>query len=228
MQLQGNAFSTRGRRIIGSLLGLAVAASLAIFVSPAQAAVQFPLKTQGSKIVDAAGTTVVLQGVNWFGFETSNHAPHGLWSRDYKEMLAQIRAQGFNTIRLPFSLQAMNSTTTSGIDYGNGRNAALAGKTPQQVMDLIIDEAARDGLMIILDNHSTSDDSFMHPLWYGLGGFTEDSWIARWQSLATRYKNRPNVIGADLKNEPHGEATWGTGAANDWRRAAERAGNAVL
>ncbi|MFM9124567.1 MAG: cellulase family glycosylhydrolase, partial [Actinomycetota bacterium] len=36
------------------------------------------------------------------------------------------------------------------------------------------------------------------------------------------------MIGADLKNEPHGEATWGTGQANDWRRAAERAGNAVL
>ena len=36
-----------------------------------------------------------------------------------------------------------------------------------------------------------------------------------------------NVIGADLKNEPHGDATWGTGGPTDWRRAATRAGNAV-
>jgi len=47
--------------------------------------------------------------------------------------------------------------------------------------------------------------------------------------LANRYKNQRNVIGADLKNEPHGQASWGTGdRATDWRLAAERAGNAVL
>ena len=76
-----------------------------------------------------AGNPSILQGVNWFGLETANHAPHGLWTRDYKEMLAQIKSLGFNTIRLPFSLQALRSSTTSGIDYGGGRNAALQGKT---------------------------------------------------------------------------------------------------
>ena len=203
-------------------------ATLAFAGAASAADPQLPLRTQGAKIVDSGGQEVVLQGVNWFGFETSNHAPHGLWSRDYKEMLAQIKGQGFNTVRLPFSLEALRSQTTSGIDYGNGRNAALAGKTPQQVMDEIIAEADRQGLMVILDNHSTTDDSFMHPLWYGLGGFTEDDWVNTWKGLATRYASRKNVVGADLKNEPHGEATWGTGQANDWRRAAERGGNAVL
>ncbi len=188
----------------------------------------FPLSTSGNMIVDASGKSVTLQGVNWFGFETANHAPHGLWTRDYIDMLTQIKQQGFNTIRMPFSLQALASNTTSGIDYANGRNAALAGKTPQQVMDIIIDEAAKQGLMVLLDCHSLADDGFMHELWYGQGGFTEADWISTWQSLATRYATRPNVIGADLKNEPHGSATWGTGAANDWRRAAEAAGNAVL
>ena len=205
-----------------------VLAFLLIQATAAQAAPQLPLKTQGGTIVDAAGKEVVLQGVNWFGFETANHAPHGLWTRDYKDMLAQIKSQGFNTIRMPFSLQMLDSTTTSGIDYSNGNNAALQGKTPQQVMDIIIAEAGRQGLMIILDNHSSTDDSYMNPLWYGVGGYTEDNWVAAWSKLAARYANTPNVIGADLKNEPHGEATWGTGAANDWRRAAERGGNAVL
>lgn len=91
-----------------------------------------PLSTNGNRIVDSAGQTVILQGVNWFGFETSNHAPHGLWTRDYKDMLAQIASLGFNTVRLPFSLEALRSTNTSGIDYGGGRNAALAGKTPSR------------------------------------------------------------------------------------------------
>ena len=203
--------STASRRTRLVLIGL-VTAIVAVFAAPAlsQAAAVTPLKTQGNKIIDSAGNPVVLQGVNWFGFETANHAPHGLWTRDYKEMLAQIKAQGFNTIRMPFSIQALRSTTTSGIDYANGHNAALAGKTPQQVMDIIIDEAARDGLMIILDNHSSTDDSYMSPLWYGVGGYTEADWVDTWKGLAARYANKTNVIGADLKNEPHVEATWGT------------------
>ena len=37
------------------------------------------------------------------------------------------------------------------------------------------------------------------------------------------------VIGIDLKNEPHGSATWESGrVATDWNRAAERAAEAVL
>ena len=187
-----------------------------------------PLRTQGSQIVDATGAPVILQGVNWFGLETSNHAPHGLWSRDYRDMLSQIRSLGFNTIRLPFSLQALRSSTTSGIDYSAGRNASLQGRTPLQVMDTIIAEAGAQGLMVILDNHSQADDGFMYDLWYGQSGFTEDDWVATWTDLARRYRSTPHVVGFDLKNEPHGSATWGTGGATDWRRAAERAGNAVL
>jgi len=48
--------------------------------------------------------------------------------------------------------------------------------------------------------------------------------VAAWRRLAARYAGRPNIVGADLKNELHGPATWGTGGRTDWRRAAERAG----
>ncbi|UGS37505.1 cellulase family glycosylhydrolase [Capillimicrobium parvum] len=185
-----------------------------------------PLSTSGATIVDHGGRTFVIQGVNWFGFETANHAPHGLWARDYKDMLAQIRRLGFNAVRLPFSLQMLRAASTSGIDYGGGRNAALQGKSPLQVMDEIIAEAGRQDLLVVLDNHSTADDGFQSDLWYG-SGFSEDDWVAGWQQLARRYASTPNVVAADLKNEPHGAATWGTGTATDWRRAAERAGDAV-
>ena len=190
-------------------------------------AIEGPLSTKGARIVDAGGRTVVLQGVNWFGFETGNHVVHGLWTRDYKEMLAQIRRAGFNTIRLPFSLEALRSKTIAGVDFSNGKNADLRGATPLQAMDAIVHEAARQRLTILLDNHSGPDDGYQAPLWYGQG-YSEDDWVAAWKMLAARYRDDANVIGADLKNEPHGEATWGTGGATDWRRAAERAGNAVL
>jgi len=214
---------------IGALVAV-VMSGLMGAPSPANAAdaPTYPLHTQGNKIVDAQGKTVIWQGVNWFGLETATQAPHGLWSRDYKDMLAQISSLGFNTIRVPFSLEAMRGSTTSGIDYGAGKNAELKGKTPIQVMDAVIAEADRLGMMIILDNHSQSNDGFMFDLWYGQGGFTESDWVATWQMLARRYAKTANVVAFDLKNEPHGSATWGDGGATDWRRAAERAGNAVL
>ena len=190
--------------------------------------IDLPLSTSGGRIVDADGDTVTLQGVNWFGLETSNHAPHGLWTRDYRDMLQQIASLGFNVVRIPFSLQALRSSTTSGIDFGGGRNAALQGRTPIQVLDEIIAEAGRAGLMVILDNHSQADDGFTYDLWYGQDGYTEDDWISAWEMLAKRYGRVSNVVGYDLKNEPHGRATWGTGGPNDWRLAAERAGRAVL
>jgi endoglucanase len=208
-----------------TLLLLACAAVLAATATPAQAAsVEPPLRTSGAKIVDRDGRTVVLQGVNWFGFETSARLPHGLWQRDLAAMMGQVRRMGFNTIRLPFSLQALRATEPVA---NVGPNAELKGRTPQQAMDVVIDAAARAGLMILLENHSQADDGYTHGLWYGQAGFTEDDWVRAWQGLARRYRSRSNVIGADLKNEPHGDATWGTGGPTDWRRAATRAGNAV-
>jgi endoglucanase len=47
--------------------------------------------------------------------------------------------------------------------------------------------------------------------------------------LAERYQNQSNIVGADLKNEPHGRASWGSSdRLTDWRLAAERCGNAIL
>ena len=50
----------------------------------------------GNKIIDDASRTVTLKGLNWFGFETDIHTVHGLWTRNWKQMLDQIQATGFN------------------------------------------------------------------------------------------------------------------------------------
>lgn len=196
-------------------------------VANAQGAIELPLATRGAKIIDAKGKQVLLRGVNWFGLETESQAPHGLWSRDYKQMLSQIRSLGYNMIRLPYSVQGLRSTDISGIDFSIGSNAELEGKTPLEVMDAIITEAERQGLLILLDSHRLNNQRIPE-LWYG-DGFSEADWINTWTMLATRYRNQKNVIGADLKNEPYGRASWGTNnPLTDWRLAAERAGNAIL
>ncbi|WP_287455032.1 glycoside hydrolase family 5 protein [Leptolyngbya sp. UWPOB_LEPTO1] len=213
----------------------AIAAILFNFIAPeslpsvAQMTVriQLPLSTRGSEIVDAAGQPVLLRGVNWFGLETETNSPHGLWARDYKEMLGQIKGLGYNVIRLPYSVQGLRAAEVSGINFAIGSNQELQGKKPIEVMDAVIQEAGRQGLMVLLDSHRLNNQRIPE-LWYG-DGFTEEDWISTWTMLAERYKNQPHVIGADLKNEPHGKASWGTGdRATDWRLAAERAGNAIL
>ncbi|MEH2460269.1 cellulase family glycosylhydrolase [Nostoc sp.] len=202
-------------------------ASIQLDASRAATPIELPLSTIGRTIVDAKGKVVLPRGVNWFGMETDTHAPHGLWKRDYKEMLAQIKSLGYNLIRLPYSVAALRSPNISGIDFGIGSNIELQGKTPLEVMDLIIQEAGHQGLLILLDSHRLNDEQIPE-LWYG-DGFTEADWIDTWKMLAIRYKNQANVIGADLKNEPHGKASWGDNNINtDWRLAAERAGNAIL
>ena len=183
------------------------------------------LHTKGGQIVDESGATVRLTGLSWFGFETSNYVPHGLWTRGLDSMLDQIKSLGFNSIRIPYTNQMFDAgSTPNGID--TSKNPTLVGKTSLQILDAIIDGAEARGLRIILDRHRP-DSSAQSELWY-TGSVSEQRWIDDWKMLATRYKGRSTVTGFDLHNEPHGSATWGDGnTSTDWRLAAERAGTAV-
>ncbi|MFQ3560796.1 cellulase family glycosylhydrolase [Streptomyces gramineus] len=184
--------------------------------------------TSGRQILDAAGQPVRIAGINWFGFETANYVVHGLWSRDYKSMIDQMRSLGYNTIRLPYSDDIFKSTAVpNGIDFSSGKNADLQGLSSLQVMDRIVAYAGQDGLKVILDRHRP-DASGQSALWY-TASVPETTWIADLKALAGRYAADPTVIGIDLHNEPHDPACWGCGDTSvDWRLAAQRAGNAVL
>jgi hypothetical protein len=85
-------------------------------------------------------------------------------------------------------------------------------------MDEVIAEAGRHDLMVILDNHSLANDGYMYDLWYDQGGYAEQDWIDNWRLIAARYRDTGNVVAFDLKNEPHGRATWGDGTASSVRR----------
>jgi len=213
--------------------------------------------TSGSKILDSNNSEVRLSGVNWYGFETTDHLAHGLWAQDYQTILSTIKTLGYNVIRIPFSNELVeqnpiptNFTTNVG---GKMVNAALVGQTALQDLDTIIAYAGSIGLRVILDNHRSEagNSNEASGLWY-TSAYPQASWLADWQTLAIRYSNakftfngNPTVIGMDLRNEPHligSSATSGscwTGdtatngcpkslTAQNWPAAAEMAGNAIL
>jgi endoglucanase len=182
--------------------------------------------TSGNRIVDEAGNPAIFNGLNWFGFETANYSPHGLWSYSLDSFMDQIKAHGYNLIRLPYSTQMFDAGSMP-VSINPNTNPDLIGLTPLQLMDRVVQEAGERGIQIILDRHRP-DSGGQSELWY-TAQYSEARWISDWVMLAEHYANNPTVIGADLHNEPHGTASWGTGnLATDWRLAAERAGNAIL
>lgn len=184
--------------------------------------------TSGRQILDSNGNPVRIAGINWFGFETANYVVHGLWTRDYKDVLNQVKSLGYNTLRLPYSDDIFKpGTVPNSIDFSSGKNADLQGLNSLQVMDHIVNYAGSIGLRVILDRHRP-DSSGQSALWY-TSSVPESTWIANLKTIAGRYAGNQAVVGIDLHNEPHDPACWGCGDTTiDWRLAAERGGNAVL
>jgi endoglucanase len=240
--------SARGLKpVAAGLLGSALAGVLALSVLAVSAHAAAPgsmaapltvaaitpaptgwLHTSGGTILDSNNAPYTIKAASWFGMETPDCMPHGLWGTlTIDDALANIKSMGFNTVRLPFSNECLAATSITGnLNYWANRAYGLEGKTPLVLMDTVIARAKANGLQIILDRHrpSSADQS---PLWY-TSAYPESRWIADWKMLAARYKTDPTVIGADLHNEPAGAATWGGAAATDWQAAATRGGNAVL
>ncbi len=61
--------------------------------------------------------SVQIAGVNWFGFENNDLAPHGSGRAATSPLMDQMVDLGFNTIRLPFSERYAPGTGTPNINY---------------------------------------------------------------------------------------------------------------
>ena len=211
--------------------------------------------TSGSKILDSSSPAkaVRISGVNWYGFETTNGVVHGLTSQNYKTILSTVKNLGYNTVRLPYANQIVETPVIpENISYSGAAgpiNTDLKGLNSLQIMDKIIAEAGVLGLKVILDDHRSESGNSAEAsgLWY-TSAYPEASWIADWKTLVTRYSKftdasgNPTVIGVDLRNEPHnatsggscwtGDSSVGGCPASDtlhnWPAAAGRAAAAVL
>ena len=187
-----------------------------------------PFHTEGRWIMDAENKRFKFAGVNWYGFEELDYVPAGLEILHVDQISKKISSLGFNSVRLPFSIE-MTLEKNPVSDSVIFSNPQMKGMKPIEVMDAVIESLWREGIVVILDNHSSEAVwySLENGLWY-TEDYPEESWIRSWENLALRYKNHPGVVGFDLRNELRGGVTWGGAKETDWRGAALRAGEAVL
>jgi endoglucanase len=213
-----------------------------------------PLGTLSRWIVDSFGRRFKLASVNWYGAESPDHVVAGLDIAALPTIAREIRALGFNSVRLPWSNELYELDPT--VDPARlTANPGLVGMDALGILDVVIDALAHEGLLVVLDNHRSDADAccdVQHGdgLWY-TSEYPEVSYFDDWVGMVQRYFDEPAVVGVDLRNEPRPMLVpgapasctdcdadagcgcivpvWGGGdPATDWHAEAERVGNAVL
>jgi endoglucanase len=150
------------------------------------------------------GNKFELKGINWFGMETSSGRLEGLDHRPLVEYLDFLQENRFNAIRVPLCVQ---SILDNSVDWMS--------------LDALFHESEMRGIHILLDQHTMERDHISE-LWY-TDTISESNYTHSIYIILGRYGDAPNLMGIDLKNEPHGAATWGSyDSATDWGMAVGR------
>lgn len=147
-----------------------------------------------------------VKGINWFGAETDCRVPHGLWVHSLDYYLDLMRSYDFNSIRIPFSYenaQNMNSVVNEGCVAAS---PSLVGKTFREALHMIIGGAQYRNMTVLLDFHTIGGVITEFPFFPG--AVTEDQFLEKWKLVLWEYGTYPNLMGIDLKNEPHGNIRW--------------------
>jgi endoglucanase len=175
---------------------------------------------------------VTLRGINWYGFESYRHIIEGLTLHNWKELIQKVQDIGFNAVRIPICPETLRGVAIQSKDVEYYHNEDLKGLNSLQVLDKVVNELNNRKMFFLLDHHVidciTPQTSQTIPDLWTSSTYSESKWINDLTFMAKRYRNLEYFVGIDLKNEPHGAATWGMGKATDWNSAAERAGKAVL
>ena len=165
-----------------------------------------------------------IKGANWFGFQNDG-CVNQLYRHTAQEYIDFLVNNSFNAVRLPLSaaLIASDPVVASCGEY-NGQHT-------MSVLTDLLQRLKRAGIFVMLGMHTLNAPEDNSGYWCGSSACTsetEQPLFSAWQTLAALYCSHPNVIAADLFNEPF-LASWGTGiTGTDWALAAARLGDHIL
>lgn len=194
--------------------------------------------------MSASGSPVQLAGVNWGGAQQDEGIPYGLDKLPAAALADQIAAMGLNHVRVPFSVGMIltnkgNPVTTIAPGARLTANPAMAGLTPWQVLQVLVDEltvkraaAGKDPIYTILNQHLLypgwcCSNADANGFWYN-NNWPASVFISCWEMIAERFAANP-YVGYDIHNEPRpatiGGAVrtpgWGNGGDTDFRQMYE-------
>ncbi|MBU0504598.1 MAG: glycoside hydrolase family 5 protein [bacterium] len=172
------------------------------------------------------GNRINLFGINWFGFETNNHIFHGLWQKNYQELLDIVADLNFNALRIPLCPETLAGATATSVNtYENPELTDI--DNALNLLDIMLEELNDRHIYFLLDIHRIECDAITE-LWYN-ENYSQADWIDDLVFMANRYQGLDYFMGLDLFNEPHGAATWGSGdTTTDWKMAVEEASAEIL
>ncbi|KDO21813.1 hypothetical protein SPRG_12630 [Saprolegnia parasitica CBS 223.65] len=182
---------------------------------------------------DKSETPISIKGINWFGMETINNIPFGLWTNDQNgttlyEITAFLSRNRFNSVRLPLSVQSLlrNTPPTAAMVHQDA-NAALNLTSYVSTIGSIVQALGSRGISVLLDMHNLNATE-KGDAWYG-NSTTSDEFLRAIDVLTSSFCHASyyNIIGVDLKNEPYG-TTWGDNGPKDFRTGAATIANRML
>ena len=111
--------------------------------------------------------------------QTTDMTLHGLWCKPFSTLLEFVAENGFNALRIPVSgelIEGFETIKPTNIDFS--QNPELEGTTAGQQLDYCVREAAKRGILVLLDLHHQAAARGITELWYDdEGGWPEEvSW----------------------------------------------------
>ncbi|EQC41240.1 hypothetical protein SDRG_01215 [Saprolegnia diclina VS20] len=178
---------------------------------------------------------MAIKGVNWFGMETSLAVPFGLWTNDQNgttvyEVALFLAKHKINSIRLPLCVASILANTPPLKSVVNQNlNRALDVTSYFSTIDTLTKALAYRSVSVLLDIHTLTPTLNGGWPWSAGTPYTQADFLLAVDKLTEAFCSNAfwNIIGVDIKNEPH-LSTWGDGSAVDFRLMAQIIGNRVL
>ena len=177
---------------------------------------------------DEAWEVLTFKGTNWAGMQADG-CVHELWRHNVKDYLDYLAREHFNAVRLPLSAPLLVRAASSGFVLA-GRCGEYAGWQLLSMLDDLLRRLAAAGLFVMLDIHTMDYPEHNDGLWCTVvapdgrscAREHERPLFKAWRVLAKRFCSHPNVVLADVFNEPYG-ASWAA-----WRELVQRLSRDVI
>lgn len=150
-----------------------------------------------------------IKGINWFGIETVCNVPHGLWVHNTEYYFDLLKKLKFNSIRIPFSYEVASNLDANLNYYCILSDSYIQNLTVRNYIHHLFYHAKIRGMSILLDFHT--DHGLIQP--YPTSQITQYEGFEAWKNIMSEYSGYENLIGIDIKNEPHGGINW-----KDWSK----------